>query len=65
MPVPYLVNFTNVNHYRLPLITNYFLPVRQLLVLMVLVMAPIGQGFVLLVKLQMYWINFFGSFTTL
>jgi len=50
MPVLYPVNFTNVNHYRLPLITNYFLPARQLLVLMALVMVLIGQGFVLLVK---------------
>jgi len=50
MPVLYPVNFTNVNHYRLPLITNCFLPVRQLLVLMVLAMVLIGQGYVLLVK---------------
>ena len=50
MPVLYPVNFTNVHHYRLPLITNYFLPARQLLVLMALVMVLIGQGFVLLVK---------------
>jgi hypothetical protein len=39
-----------VNHYRLPLITNCFLLVRQLLVLMVLAKVRIGQGFVLLVK---------------
>jgi len=43
MPVRYPVNFTNVNHYRLPLITNCFLPARQLLVLMVLAMVLIGE----------------------
>ena len=50
MPVLYPANITNVNHYRLPLITDCFLPVKQLLVLMVLAVALIGQGFVLLVK---------------
>ena len=50
MPVHYPVNFTNVNHYRLPLITNCFLPARQLLEPMVLAVVLIGQGFVLLVK---------------
>jgi hypothetical protein len=50
MPVLYPANFTNVNRYRLPLITNCFLPARQLLVLMALAMVLIGQGFVLRAK---------------
>jgi hypothetical protein len=43
-------NITNVNHYRLPLTTNCFLPARLLLVPMALAAVLIGQGFVLLVK---------------
>jgi hypothetical protein len=50
MPVRYPVNFTNVHHYRLPLIANCFLLVRQLLVLMVLAKVLTGQEFVLRVK---------------
>jgi hypothetical protein len=46
----YPVSFTNANHCHLPLITNCFSPVRQLLAPMVLAMVLTGQGFVLLVK---------------
>jgi hypothetical protein len=46
----YPANITNVNHYRLPLITNCFLPARRLLVQMALAVVLIGQGFVLPVK---------------
>ena len=50
MSVLYPVNITNVMLYRWPLMTNCFLPARQLLVQMVLAMVLIGQGFVLHVK---------------